>query len=106
MMKMFIKNRGVSTVEYMLVIAFILAAFAFFQKYIFRGISGKLHGVGDSYGYGRQYDPKRTIECLYDSRFFNVWYDGVCAEGFNCLGSDIGCLRTSVSSCSRAECTN
>lgn len=92
--------------EYIMVIMMVLGAFVFFQEYIFRGISGKFRGVGDSYGYGRQYDPNRTIECHFDSRFTNSWYDAVCAEGFGCVGSDLPCTQKSIAACQRAECTN
>ena len=75
-----IKKKAQSTIEYLTLVAFIMGALLVSQKYIARAINGRWKGVGESFGFGRQYDPKKTIECAYDFQFLNVWYNAVCYE--------------------------
>ena len=99
------KKKGVHTTEYILVIVVVLGAFVAFQKYIFRGIAGKWRGVGDSYGFGRQYDPKHTIECQYEEALTpGKWYDVQCLDARNCLTSNRACLEAGINACSSADC--
>lgn len=69
------KKRASAAIEYMAMITFILAAFFIFQHYIVRGFSGRWKAVGDTFGHGKQYDPKEfgpggkgggTFECYFD----------------------------------------
>jgi hypothetical protein len=88
------KKRGQSAIELAAVITFILAAFIVFQKYIVRGFSGRWKGVGDTFGQGRLYDPKMTIECAANKFFTGssvVWYNQTCFE--KTCGED-ACLRS------------
>ncbi len=75
---------GQSTIEYLVVIIFILSAFLVFQKYIVRAISGRWKTIGDSWGHGRVYDPKKTEECKFDFRFTNQWYSKACYDQRDC----------------------
>lgn len=72
--KRFFGRHGMSLLEYMAVLMFIIGIFAVFQDYIKRGFLGRWKTVGDSFGHGRQYDPKPygvagagggTLECMY-----------------------------------------
>src|SRR5205085_12312489 len=63
-------TKASSIVEYMTVVLFLLAALFLFQNYIVRAFSGRWRAVGDTFGSGRQYDPKSygqggTLECFY-----------------------------------------
>ena len=75
-----LKKRAQSSIEYMIVIIFVIGAILVFQKYIARAISGRWKTVGDSFGSGRQFDPRRTTECGYDSKYTLQWYDALCYE--------------------------
>ena len=74
------KNRyGASALEYIALITILLTALLFSQKYIVRGFAGRWKQVGDSFGYGRQYDPAETAECLW-SADAGQWYTKQCFE--------------------------
>lgn len=75
---------GQSFVEYMALILFISIVFLVFQKYIARGFSGRWKTVGESLGQGRIYDPNRTMECIFDPQYTNLWYDSDCFERSSC----------------------
>lgn len=69
-MKRLANQRAGSTVEYMALIMFVLSAFFIFQHYIVRAFHGQWRKTGDSFGQGRQYDPRRfaaggTRSCRY-----------------------------------------
>lgn len=72
-------NKGHSIVEYAFLIVLVLGAMFVFRDYLSRGLNGRYKSIGDTYGMGRQYDPKRTVTCGYDDRL-NMWYDEACFE--------------------------
>jgi len=51
------KNKGMSSLEYAVVIAIIVATLLGMSVYIKRAICGKMRESGDTFGYGRQYSP-------------------------------------------------
>ena len=53
-----VKKKASSVIEYMALIVFILTAFFVFQRYILKGLSGRWQSVGDTFGHGKQYDPR------------------------------------------------
>jgi len=53
--------RGQSAIEYAVLIAVAAAALVGMSVYTKRALDGKWRGVGDSFGYGRQYDPVSTV---------------------------------------------
>ena len=57
---MAVRRRGTFAIEYAIVIVIAAAALIGMGIYFKRSISGKLRSVGDSFGYGRQYEPGRT----------------------------------------------
>ena len=65
MKKPFVR-RATSTLEYALLLVVIMMAFFISQKYIVRGFAGRWKDVGDTFGFGRQYDPKNTTECVFN----------------------------------------
>ena len=99
------KNRyGQSLIEYMVLIILIVGAFLVFGKYIVRSFSGRWKTVGDSLGSGHLYDPQKTLECAYDTRYTFEWYNLVCYEE-NCItdchtmaGTDADC-QACITSC-------
>ena len=94
------KKNGQSTMEYVTLIMFILASFLVFQKYIVRGLSGRMKGVGDSFAQGRLYDPNVSAECAYDYIYHNQWYDSQCYDA-NCEGA---CLRVTATPAACSAC--
>jgi Flp pilus assembly pilin Flp len=54
--------RGAAPViEYIVLVVVIIAALASMSEYIRRAVSGRWREVGDVFGFGRQYEPGRTI---------------------------------------------
>jgi len=49
-------NHGTSTLEYAILIAITAAALIAMSGYVKKAISGKWRSVGDSFGFGRQYE--------------------------------------------------
>lgn len=84
MLQFFIKRRGQSILEYMVLVFFLLGAFLVFQKYIARGLAGRWKTIGTALGSGKYYDPNNTIECVFDQEFTNTWYDQAAYEAHNC----------------------
>ena len=89
-------KKASSIIEYMVVVLFILAALFVFQYYISRGLAGRWKAVGDTFGGGRQYDPKAynqggTLECFYyGNENSGNWIASQCYE--DCLrGKNPGC---------------
>ncbi len=115
------RNHAVSALEYTMLLVIILSALLVAQKYIVRAMAGRWKEVGDSFGVGRQYDPKKTIECVW-SEEQNTWYGAgcfkdmfnsaysscrtACYSKFKLLGicgGASGCNRNS--SCCDSECS-
>lgn len=77
MFKKLIRKKAVSTIEYIALIVILLSAYLVMQRYVIGGFAGRWKSVGDSFGYGRQYDPAKTTECLW-SEADNKWYNPIC----------------------------
>lgn len=52
-----LKNKGSVSLENAVLIAIIIAALIGMSAYIRRAMCGKLRQAGDSFGFGKQYDP-------------------------------------------------
>lgn len=53
-------RKGQATVEYAVAIAVITAALLGMAIYTKRALTGRWRSVGDTFGFGRQYDPQAT----------------------------------------------
>ena len=73
------QRNGSSVLEYSMVIAVVLLALLAFHRYIYRAMAGKWKEAGDTFGYGKQYDPEKTTDCGF-SPISNVWYEMNCAD--------------------------
>lgn len=80
-------QRAASIVEYAVLFVMFLTAIMLMQKQIARAIFGRWKDLGDSFGYGQQYDPKKTIECASYTGYTTtggwgseVWYLVPCYE--------------------------
>lgn len=51
------RRRGILSVEYAALIAVVAAALIGMSVYLMRALSGRWRGVGDTFGYGKQYQP-------------------------------------------------
>jgi len=51
------KKRAIFTIEYVILIALIVAALLAMQFYVRRAICGRFRSTGDGFGGGRQYEP-------------------------------------------------
>jgi hypothetical protein len=88
-----------------------LGIFFVFQNYIVRGFAGRWRSVGDSFGSGRQYDPKPygqggTLECfLYrnpSNGLDTYWVATRCFE--TCLRNRNGFGSTAIMGQCRGNC--
>jgi Flp pilus assembly pilin Flp len=66
-----INRRAASVIEYSLLVAVTVAAIIGIQIYLKRAISGNWRQAADTFGYGRQYDPK--YDASYTGTKFNLW---------------------------------
>lgn len=55
------RNRGAFSLEYAVLIAVVAAGLIGMSIYIKRSLCGKWRETGDTFGYGRQYQPGVTI---------------------------------------------
>ncbi len=97
-------KKGQSVLEYATLIIFILIVFLAFQKYIVRGLSGRWKSSADGFGYGRQYSPNKTVECVQ----FNatVWYDAKCYDSTPCDCETIQANVITCNDCVTITCSN
>ncbi|MBF0595773.1 MAG: hypothetical protein HQL22_12520 [Candidatus Omnitrophica bacterium] len=93
--------------EYLVLIVVIVSAFIAFRFYVQRGYQGQMERSGESFAFGRQYDPNDTMACVYNDKLY-VWYAEACAEhqfraqGCNKSTDYQKCVETIMNS---AECT-
>jgi len=86
MLKQIRKSKAQSTIEYMVLVVFIIGSLIVFQKYVLRAFSGRWKSVGDTLGTGRLYQFNKTLECAFDFIHHNVWYNAACYdEDCDCL---------------------
>jgi len=104
------KKIAQSLLEYIFLVTLILFGFLTFQKYITRGFVGRWQSTGESFGFGRQYDPNATVECAYDFQYTNQWYGVACYEANNCTracktvyGTPAAC-QACILSCPEPRC--
>jgi len=95
----FLNRKAFSIVEYAALLIIVISAFLIMKTYIQRGIHGNWGKTGQTFAFGRQYDPQNTIECGYDDTA-NMWYDR------NCLVSYTAAACSDGSTCSKAQCGN
>ena len=66
-------------IEYAVLVIIILTALYWMKPQIQRALYGHWKTTGDSFAFGRQYDPKGTVACTRDTGT-NVWYDERCFD--------------------------
>ena len=99
-----LNKKAFSVVEYMVLFVIIIGAFLVMRNYIQRGLFGHWGQSGQSFAFGRQYDPQKTIECDFDQQT-NVWYDHNCAQA-KCPNADSSCIEGAVGSCQTSSCSS
>ena len=57
---------GFSTLEYVILIAFVVMTFVAFMPYIQRAFQGQYRRSGESFAQSRQHDTLRTRDCIWD----------------------------------------
>ena len=70
---------GHAVIEYAVFIIIILTALYFMKGPILHAFYGRWKATGDSFAFGRQYDPKGTTACTHDTNS-DVWYDERCFD--------------------------
>ncbi len=102
MFKFFSNKKAISAVEYTILFIIVLMALLAGQKYILRGIAGHWKSVGDSFGEGRQFDPRATTECVWADEQ-SRWYEPTCYD--TCYNDPEAGYDASVSTCMN-DCLN
>jgi hypothetical protein len=75
-------KKGFSVVEYVVLFVIIISAFLVMRTHMQRGIYSMWGQAGQSFAYGRQYDPQKTIECAFDEQS-KLWYDHNCYQSLS-----------------------
>ena len=103
-----INKKAISVIEYTVLFIIIIGAFLMMKNYIQRGLYGNWARSGQTFAFGRQYDPQKTIDCAYDPISSN-WYDYNCYQYYTvshgCNG-DPACDEAVIASgqCSPSYC--
>jgi hypothetical protein len=108
------KCRGASTLEYAILIIIILSVMMVMKESISRSMNGRWKSTGESFGFGRQYDVKKTTECAYAqiSASYGVWYDAQCYQQAvmgsgsanpGCAAGDVACETRKMIACGEAS---
>ncbi len=103
-----LRKKGISIIEYSVLIVIVISAFFVMRNYIQRGIHGNWGKTGQSFAYGRQYDPQKTIECAFDQQS-GQWYDRNCylyADHHAACNGDASCEENIITSgvCAASSC--
>lgn len=105
-----VKQSGRAVIEYALLITIILAALFWMKGPIVRAFYGRWKNAGDSFAFGRQYDPKRTVECAHDTAS-RTWYDErcfdngrrACSAAVNAAACEAGVIQSCADNCREAN---
>jgi hypothetical protein len=109
-------KRAAATIEYATLMMLIMGAFLLFQNYILKGFYGRWRQVGDTFGHGRQYDPRNfgpvgadggTLECIAyvnPSTKAATWYLTSCLESTCSCYVPSTCLTCANASCQDTRC--
>jgi hypothetical protein len=87
------KTKALSIIEYVVLILIILGGLYVSKDYILRGFMGHWKSAGDSFSFGRQFDPQKSVDCVFDDAM-RVWYDRNCFEDQRqrqCKIGDVAC---------------
>lgn len=71
-------------IEYVVLILLIMGALFVMQKYLTRNTSGRWKTAADSFGYGRQYDYRGTLECMTDGNVEDYFFYNLTCYDQNC----------------------
>ncbi len=77
------QRKAFAVIEYLVMVAIIVLTFITFRFYVQHGYQGQMARTGESFAFGRQYDPEDTIVCAYDG----FWYSEACYNHQIGLGS-------------------
>lgn len=101
-------NRGISVLEYTMLIIIILGVLFVMQFYIARAFHGRWKATGESFGFGRQYESGKTVDCVYSQLNvdFGAWYNNDCYRQAvsGCAPGDIPCEDNAKLSCKTGQC--
>lgn len=105
---MFSTRKAISTVEYTFLILIVLGVLFAMWPYIKGAMTGKWKSSGESFGYGRRFDPTRSTECSYaqTTATFGMWFDNNCYQHAvtSCAPADIACENAAKASCKTQAC--
>ena len=95
-----LNKKAFAVIEYAMILIIVIGAFLVMRSYIQRGIFGMSARAGQSFAYGRQYDPQKTIECGFDG-ITGSWYDTNCFKNAGCALGNASCEQSCLvnSSC-------
>ncbi|MBF0386472.1 MAG: hypothetical protein HQL20_01290 [Candidatus Omnitrophica bacterium] len=79
MIKTTVPKKAFALVEYMVLIIVVISCLLAFRGYIQRAYQGQMATAGESFAFGRQYDPNDTIACVYDDKE-DIWYSQACYD--------------------------
>ena len=97
---------GRAVLEYAIFMIIIITALLAMKGPIVRAFNGHWKVSGDSFAFGRQYDPQKTVECSFDAES-NQWYDQHCyayyVNSTGCNGNAL-CEQGVVTQCAATNC--
>ena len=101
-------TKGFSIIEYCILIIIILSSLLVMQDLIKRAFNGHWKAAGESFGFGRQYSPSKTVECAYSqiNADYGAWYDNNCYQGqiTHCQTGNLVCEDVAKKSCCQNYC--
>jgi hypothetical protein len=95
-------KKALSLVEYVVLFVIIIGAFLIMRSAIQRGIFGMWANSGQTFSFGRQYDPQTSVACDFDPAS-KQWYDHNCVAA-QC-GSNPSCFSGAIAGCASSYCT-
>ena len=85
--------KAYAVLEFIALIIFVIGAFLVMQKFLTRSVSGSYKSGADTFGFGRQYSYRETLECDYDTDS-GQWFNAACyEENCDCESIKVNCPK-------------
>ena len=71
-------RQAFAVMEYVMLCIILAAALYSFRYYIQRGFQGQYRRSGETFAFGRQYNPTASRDCAFDPAANSIWYETGC----------------------------
>ncbi|MFP4473613.1 MAG: hypothetical protein ACLFPX_07120 [Candidatus Omnitrophota bacterium] len=103
-------SKAATVLEYASLLVLLLVSILWFRPYILRAFHGQWKKAGDTYGHGRQYDPRGWGGDGSGGGTYECFYEEIGGSGYwvpeSCFEQNCNCMLDTADSNYQAQCTN